>query len=237
MHYLLTYFLHIFDVLSGRPRWSLGHKCMASVVRMVLLAGALMVPAILLFAVPVALSATSGQELADDHTQDFLTTPLVPVSGIEEGGMGGVEELMAGGSDAYAELFGVNQQNNLQQNNPGVTNAQNKERWLAQSSRRRRGGQRKSSDKAGSQRKSRRARSSSGGGAERQRVISSEKRYSQSGVNKDTNIDFDEIDITGQRKDPGVGFVRTTVTKRGRDFVNIRREWHDAVVQSTLLVE
>lgn len=74
--------------------------------------------------------------------------------------------------------------------------------------------------------------------ADRRRVLSTEKRFTQKkGAPKDTNIDFDEIDITGQRKDPGVGFVRSTVSGSGQDFINIRKEWHDAMVQSTLLVD
>ena len=89
-----------------------------------------------------------------------------------------------------------------------------------------------------SQRESRRNSSQKKNSGERQRVLTTEKRFTQKkGVGRDTSIDFDEIDITGQRKDPGVGFVRSTVGKGGRDFINIRKEWHDTMVQSTLLVD
>ena len=50
-------------------------------------------------------------------------------------------------------------------------------------------------------------------------------------------IDFDDTDITGERRDPGVGFVQSTHGAKSGNFVKIRKEWHDAMVKSTQLVD
>ncbi|MCY4444562.1 MAG: hypothetical protein OXC44_07180 [Proteobacteria bacterium] len=70
------------------------------------------------------------------------------------------------------------------------------------------------------------------------RVMTSEKSVRvKGGALMDTNIDFDEADITGQRRSPNIGFVKSTVGESGRNFIKVRKEWHDAMVQSTLLVD
>ena len=74
----------------------------------------------------------------------------------------------------------------------------------------------------------------------RRSVLKTEKKYSYKtgkSANKDTVIDFDETDITGERRDPGVGFVKSAVTERSGQFVKIRKEWHDAMVKSVQLVD
>ena len=71
----------------------------------------------------------------------------------------------------------------------------------------------------------------------KKRMLTSEKSYKmQKGKMADT-IDFDETDITGQRRDPGVGFVKSTSKGDSMNFVKIRRKWHDSMVKSTLLVD
>ena len=71
----------------------------------------------------------------------------------------------------------------------------------------------------------------------RSSILRTEKTYNIRGGNKSTVIDFDETDITGERRDPGVGFVQSTFSERKSDFVKIRREWHYAMIQSTQLVD
>ena len=72
----------------------------------------------------------------------------------------------------------------------------------------------------------------------REKFLTSEKTYKvKKGVAKDTVIDFDETDIAGERRDPSVGFVKTPVLRGGNAFVKIRREWHDTMITSTLLIE
>ena len=72
----------------------------------------------------------------------------------------------------------------------------------------------------------------------KKRMLTSEKSYKvNKGKMANTSIDFDETDITGQRRDPGVGFVKSTSKGDAMNFVKIRRKWHDSMVKSTLLVD
>lgn len=71
----------------------------------------------------------------------------------------------------------------------------------------------------------------------RSAILRSEKSYKIGRGEKSTVIDFDETDITGERRDPGVGFVQSTLSERKSNFVKIRREWHYAMTQSTQLVD
>lgn len=76
--------------------------------------------------------------------------------------------------------------------------------------------------------KKKKKRSSEG----RQRILSSEKSFkSQKGASK-TNLDFDEVDISGQRKTPLGSMVGSTRDKKGFNFIEVRREWHNEMVQS-----
>lgn len=68
-------------------------------------------------------------------------------------------------------------------------------------------------------------------------ILRSEKTFKMGGSGKSTVIDFDETDITGERRDPGVGFVQSTFAERKSNFVKIRREWHDAMIKSTQFVD
>lgn len=68
-------------------------------------------------------------------------------------------------------------------------------------------------------------------------ILRSEKKFKMGGSAKSTVIDFDDTDITGERRDPGVGFVQSTFAERKSNFVKIRREWHDAMIKSTQFVD
>lgn len=72
----------------------------------------------------------------------------------------------------------------------------------------------------------------------RRRVMTSEKRVTlKRGRGGKTNINFDEIDITGERRDPALSFIKSESQGEGRDLVQIRKEWHDSMINSTLLVD
>ncbi|MCY4380224.1 MAG: hypothetical protein OXC40_01450, partial [Proteobacteria bacterium] len=97
-----------------------------------------------------------------------------------------------------------------------------------------------SSNKVSSRRSTRSKRAAKYGNKKtqnRREIITKEKSFKMSKGRKNTVIDFEETDITGQRRDPGVSFVRSALTEEGGEFVQIRKKWHDAMVKSTQLVD
>ena len=71
----------------------------------------------------------------------------------------------------------------------------------------------------------------------REKFLTSEKSYTVKKGNRNTVIDFDETDITGERRDPNIGFVKSPILKGGNEFVQVRKQWHDTMISSTLLIE
>ena len=65
----------------------------------------------------------------------------------------------------------------------------------------------------------------------RKRIISGEKRYKSKKGSK-TNLDFDEVDISGQRKTPMGSMIGSAKNRKGFNFIEIRKEWHDEMIQS-----
>lgn len=65
----------------------------------------------------------------------------------------------------------------------------------------------------------------------RKRILSSEKKF-KSKKGGSTSLDFDAADVTGQRKTPLGSLVGNTSSKRGGGFVEIRKQWHNEMVQS-----
>lgn len=77
--------------------------------------------------------------------------------------------------------------------------------------------------------KKKKKRSSKG----RKKIISSEKRYKSNKKGGSTNLDFDEAAIGGERKNPLGSLVNTAKSKKGFDFIEIRKEWHNNMIQSS----
>lgn len=65
----------------------------------------------------------------------------------------------------------------------------------------------------------------------RKKILSSEKKF-KSKKGGSTSLDFDAADVTGQRKTPLGSLVGNTSSKRGGGFVEIRKQWHNEMVQS-----
>lgn len=65
----------------------------------------------------------------------------------------------------------------------------------------------------------------------RKRILSSERTFKAKKGAK-TNLNFDEVDISGQRKTPLGSMVGTLKDRKGFNFIEIRKEWHNEMVQS-----
>lgn len=64
----------------------------------------------------------------------------------------------------------------------------------------------------------------------RKKKIVGEATYSAS--KSKTNLDFDSVDISGQRKTPLGSLVNQTKSDKNYDFVKIRLEWRKEMIQS-----
>ena len=78
------------------------------------------------------------------------------------------------------------------------------------------------------QKKSRKKRSAKA----RKRILSDEKVLKSKKGRSKTNLDFDAVDISGQRKTPLGSMVGTIRDKKGGDFIQIRTRWHDEIEKS-----
>jgi hypothetical protein len=67
----------------------------------------------------------------------------------------------------------------------------------------------------------------------RKKIISSEKRFKSNKKSGSTNLDFDEAAIGGERKNPLGSLINTAKSKKGFDFIEIRKEWHNNMIQSS----
>ena len=65
----------------------------------------------------------------------------------------------------------------------------------------------------------------------RKKIISSEKTF-KARKGRSTKIDFDEVDISGQRKDPMGSLVGSARNQKELNLIQIRREWHKEMIQS-----
>lgn len=66
----------------------------------------------------------------------------------------------------------------------------------------------------------------------RKKVLRSEKTIKYKKGARKTSVDFDAVDISGQRKNPLGSMIGTAKDKRGFNFIEVRREWHNEMVQS-----
>jgi hypothetical protein len=74
-------------------------------------------------------------------------------------------------------------------------------------------------------------------GKTRERRLSSEKEVRSSSGTASTNIDFDAVDIAGERKTPLGSMVSQSKSDMDYDFVKIRMRWHPEMVQSAASLE
>jgi hypothetical protein len=70
----------------------------------------------------------------------------------------------------------------------------------------------------------------------RERRISTEREV-RTGGNASTSINFDAIDIAGERKNPLGSLVSQSKSDMDYDFVKIRMRWHPEMVQSAASLE
>ena len=75
------------------------------------------------------------------------------------------------------------------------------------------------------------------GGKSRERRLSTEREVRTSPGGASTTIDFDSIDIGGERKTPVGAMVNQTKSDMDYDFVKIRMRWHPEMIQSAASLE
>lgn len=71
--------------------------------------------------------------------------------------------------------------------------------------------------------------------AQKSKKASREKHIIRKGRttgNDRTKIDFDETDITGQRRTPLGDYIGQSTSDRKYDFIKIRKEWHEKIYGS-----
>ena len=73
-------------------------------------------------------------------------------------------------------------------------------------------------------------------GSREKRIVREESYKSKSGKNK-TSIDFDAVDIGGQRKSPLGSLVDQSKANLDYDFIKIRLSWHPEMIQSAQSLE
>ena len=71
----------------------------------------------------------------------------------------------------------------------------------------------------------------------RERIITREARGRLGKGSDKRNIDFDSVDIGGQRKTPMGSLVSQNKADKNYDFVKIRLRWHGEMVQSASSLE
>lgn len=74
-------------------------------------------------------------------------------------------------------------------------------------------------------------------GKARERRISNEREVRTTTGSASTNIDFDAVDIAGERKTPLGSLVNQSKSDMNYDFVKIRLRWHPEMVQSAASLE
>ena len=66
----------------------------------------------------------------------------------------------------------------------------------------------------------------------RKRILTQEKLVKAAKGSASTNINFDAVDISGERKMPLGSNINQTRSNKDGGFVKIRTEWHEEMVQS-----
>lgn len=71
----------------------------------------------------------------------------------------------------------------------------------------------------------------------REKRIVREERYKAKSSNDKTELDFDSVDIGGERKTPLGSLVGRSKADTGYDFIKIRLRWHPEMIQSASSLE
>jgi hypothetical protein len=75
-------------------------------------------------------------------------------------------------------------------------------------------------------------------GGQREKFITREAKTSKGGKAGDkTKVNFDEVDIGGQRKTPFGDMITNNKLKKDYDFIKIRQRWHPEMIESASSLE
>lgn len=75
-------------------------------------------------------------------------------------------------------------------------------------------------------------------GGAREKFITREAKSAKAGKAGDkTKVNFDEVDISGQRKTPLGDMVNNNRLKKDYDFIKIRQRWHPEMIESAASLE
>lgn len=75
-------------------------------------------------------------------------------------------------------------------------------------------------------------------GGAREKFITREAKTTKGGKAGDkTKVNFDEVDIGGQRKTPFGDMITNNKLKKDYDFIKIRQRWHPEMIESASSLE
>jgi hypothetical protein len=71
----------------------------------------------------------------------------------------------------------------------------------------------------------------------REKFITREAKSAKGGKGDKTKVNFDEVDIGGQRKTPLGSLVNNNRLDRNYDFIKLRQRWHPEMIESASSLE
>lgn len=74
-------------------------------------------------------------------------------------------------------------------------------------------------------------------GGAREKFITREAKSVKGKAGDKTKVNFDEVDISGQRKTPLGDMVNNNRLKKDYDFIKIRQRWHPEMIESAASLE